>query len=73
MDWFQDHPGGTYFNYDRGTSYYVVDQDCETFNRITDIMWYEYDDKKKLQPLKELKLKEKPTYKPQEPVLKRVN
>lgn len=74
MDWFQNHPGGTYFNYEKGTSYYVVDQNCENFNRVTDLLWYEYDtQKKQIVPLKSLKLLKKPTNKPKEPILKRVN
>lgn len=73
MDWFQDNPGGTYFNYKKGTSYYVVDQSCETFNLLTDLTWYEYDNEKKLRPLKELKLEKKPTYQSEEPILKRIN
>lgn len=74
MDWFQNHPGGTYFNYKQGASYYVVDQSCETFTLLTDLAWYEYDDaEKKIKPLKELNFTIKPTNEQKEPVLKRIN
>lgn len=31
LDWFSDYPGGDYFNFDYGTSYYILQDFCESF------------------------------------------
>jgi len=33
LDWFAHHPGGPYFEYDRGVAYYPLDDYCENFKR----------------------------------------
>lgn len=45
MDWFANFPGGGYFDYKDGTSYYVTDESCETFSKFTDLIRYEIDGK----------------------------
>lgn len=31
LDWFANHPGGDYFDYTRGTTYYIIQNYCEEF------------------------------------------
>jgi len=31
LDWFSEYPGGKYFNFNHGTSYYILQDFCESF------------------------------------------
>jgi hypothetical protein len=31
LDWFAKHPGGEYFDYKNGTTYYIIQKYCEDF------------------------------------------
>lgn len=42
MDWFADYPGGPYFRYTEGTSYYIIDQSCEAFTQVSDAQVYQF-------------------------------
>jgi hypothetical protein len=33
LDWFAKHPGGEYFDFKNGTTYYIIQKYCEDFNR----------------------------------------
>lgn len=32
LDWFADHPGGRYFDYTKGVTFYIIQNYCEKFN-----------------------------------------
>jgi transglutaminase-like putative cysteine protease len=33
LDWFAKHPGGKYFNFDHGTTFYILQEYCENFEK----------------------------------------
>ena len=33
LDWFANYPGGQYFNYDSGTTFYILQKYCEDFQK----------------------------------------
>lgn len=33
LDWFAKHPGGKYFDYDKGTSFYIIQEYCTDFTK----------------------------------------